>query len=57
MNIAIILAGGIGTRIEGNVPKQYLEVGGKPIIPYCLKTCLGSEEIDAVQIVAERCSW
>lgn len=53
MNIAIILAGGTGTRIGGDIPKQYLEAGGRPVIRYCLDTCFGSEEIDAVHIVAE----
>lgn len=53
MNIAIILAGGTGTRIGGEIPKQYLEVGGKPVIRYCLETCFGSEEIDTVHIVAD----
>ena len=32
MNTALILAGGIGTRLGGNLPKQYIEVCGKPII-------------------------
>lgn len=54
MNIAIILAGGTGARIGGDIPKQYLEAGGKLVIQYCLETCFGSEEIDAVQIVAEQ---
>lgn len=53
MNIAIILAGGTGTRIGGDIPKQYLEVGGRPVIRYCLDTCFESEEIQAVHIVAE----
>lgn len=53
MNIAIILAGGTGTRIGGDVPKQYLEAGGRPVIRYCLDTCFDSEEIHAIQIVAD----
>lgn len=36
MNIAIVLAGGTGTRLGGDIPKQYIEVSGKPIISYCL---------------------
>lgn len=55
MNIAIILAGGTGTRIGGDIPKQYLEAGNRPVIRYCLDTCFGSEEIDSVHIVAEQC--
>ena len=53
MNIAVILAGGTGTRLGGEIPKQYLEVGGKPVIRYCLDTCFDSDEIGAVHIVAE----
>ena len=53
MNIAVILAGGTGTRLGGDIPKQYLEVGGKPVIRYCLDTCFDSDEIGAVHIVAE----
>lgn len=53
MNIAIILAGGSGTRLGGDIPKQYLEVGGKPVIRYCLDICFDSDEIGAVHIVAE----
>ena len=54
MNVAIILAGGTGTRAGLEVPKQYYEVNGKPVISYCLHTFLVHEEIDAVQIVADR---
>ena len=54
MNIAIILAGGTGTRLGGDIPKQYLEVGGKPVIGYCLDTCFDSDEISAVHVVADQ---
>jgi len=56
MNIAIILSGGSGTRLGEEIPKQYIEVGGKPVIAYCLKTFLECESVDAVQVVAEE-SW
>lgn len=32
MNFAAVLAGGIGSRMGAELPKQYLEVGGKPIL-------------------------
>lgn len=54
MNIAVILAGGTGTRLGGDVPKQYLEVGDKPVIRYCLDTCFDSDEISAVHVVADK---
>lgn len=53
MTTALILSGGIGTRLGADVPKQYIEVNGRWIISYCLETLLLHPEIDAVQIVAE----
>ena len=54
MNIAVILSGGSGSRMKtGAMPKQYLEVGGKPIICYCLETFQRHNMIDAIVIVAE----
>ena len=38
MNIAIILSGGVGTRMGEACPKQYIKVADKPIINYCVKT-------------------
>ena len=53
MNVALILSGGVGTRLGADIPKQYLEVGGRPIISFCIETLSQSEWIDAIQIVAE----
>lgn len=49
-NIAIILSGGTGTRLGGNVPKQYLEVNGKAIIMYCVETIAKIPEIEEMVI-------
>lgn len=54
MNIALILAGGTGTRLGGDIPKQYIEVAGKPIIAYCIDTFNKSKHIDAIWIVADK---
>ena len=35
---AIVLAAGRGSRMKTNVHKQFLLLGGKPILYYCLKT-------------------
>lgn len=56
MNIALVLSGGIGSRVGGDIPKQYLHVRGKMIIEYCLETLVEHREIDRFQIVAEP-SW
>ena len=54
MNIAIILSGGVGTRVGMSIPKQYIEVAGRPVIEYCLRTLLKHDEVDMAIIgVAE----
>lgn len=50
MAIAIILSGGVGTRMGLSTPKQYVVVNGKPVIEYCLYTLLHHEKIDTVVI-------
>lgn len=52
MNTAIILSGGVGTRMGTECPKQYLEVEGEPIIAYCLKAFQKHSETDNIIIVA-----
>lgn len=53
MNIALILSGGTGLRVGSSIPKQYIEVGGRPVITYCLKALYGHEAVDAIWVVAE----
>ena len=53
MMTAILLSGGTGTRLGSEIPKQYIEVNGKPIISYCIETLSGSASIDKIVIVAE----
>ena len=50
MNLAIILSGGVGSRMGLNIPKQYVKVNDKPIIEYSLNTILHHSEIDLVII-------
>jgi 2-C-methyl-D-erythritol 4-phosphate cytidylyltransferase len=53
MVIALVLSGGTGLRLGADIPKQYIEVGGKPIISYCIETLSKHVMIDGIQIVAE----
>ena len=53
MNIALVLAGGTGTRLGADIRKQYIEVHGKMIIDYCLETMEHSNDIAEVWIVAD----
>lgn len=52
MNIAIVLSGGNGTRTGLDMPKQYIKVGGRMIISYCLLSLFSHEKIDGIVIVA-----
>lgn len=51
MNIAVILAGGIGSRLGADVPKQFVEVLGKPVIAYTIEAFQNHDEIDIIEIV------
>ena len=51
MNTAIILAGGVGSRMGVDRPKQYLIVKDKPIIAYCLEIFQNHSAIDKIVIV------
>lgn len=53
MNIAIILAGGTGTRIGGDIPKQFLELSGQMMIMHSMKAFADSEYVNNIQIVAD----
>jgi len=52
MTIAVLLSGGTGSRLGEDIPKQYLEVGGMPMISYCIRTLSEHPDIDGIQIVA-----
>jgi 2-C-methyl-D-erythritol 4-phosphate cytidylyltransferase len=50
--IALIVAGGTGTRMESPVPKQFMLLGGKPVLYYSLKTFLDTfEDIQVILVL------
>lgn len=51
MNIAIIIAGGSGNRMGQDIPKQFLNVGEKPIIIYTLEVFQKHPNIDGIIVV------
>ena len=51
--IGLFLSGGIGSRVGGEVPKQYLSAGGRPVFSYSLKVMMEHAGIDGVRIVAD----
>ena len=51
MNIGVIFAGGVGTRMHTKErPKQFLELYNKPIIIHTLEHFENNDEIDAVVV-------
>lgn len=52
MNIAVIFAGGTGQRMNTkSVPKQFLQLHGKPILVYTLQKFQQHKEVDAIILV------
>jgi 2-C-methyl-D-erythritol 4-phosphate cytidylyltransferase len=51
MNTAIILAGGVGSRMGADRPKQFLMVQDKPIISYCFEIFQNHKSIDNIVVV------
>lgn len=50
-NYAIILAGGIGSRVGADVPKQFVEILGKPVLAYTIEAYQNHPEIDGIEVV------
>ena len=50
-NIAVILAGGTGSRMGSPVPKQFLELEGEPVVLHSLKAFEQARGIDGIAIV------
>lgn len=48
MVYAGIVAGGTGTRMGADIPKQFLNIGGKPIIIHTIEKFLAVKQIDCV---------
>ena len=51
MNIALIIAGGKGVRMQQEVPKQFLTVNEKPVIAYTMEAFQRHADIDAIAVV------
>lgn len=56
---AIVPAAGRGTRFGGQVPKQYLEVAGQPLVAYTLSALLAHPAVEGamVAISADDADW
>ncbi len=50
-NIALIIAGGIGSRMHQDIPKQFINVHDKPVIIYTLEVFQHHPNIDSIEVV------
>jgi 2-C-methyl-D-erythritol 4-phosphate cytidylyltransferase len=51
MNVALIIAGGVGNRMHQDIPKQFLTVNEKPVIVYTLDVFQKHPAIDEIMVV------
>jgi len=51
LNIAVILAGGVGNRVGADIPKQFIRVLDKPVIAYTIEKFEKHKDVDAILVV------
>lgn len=51
MNVAIVIAGGVGRRMGQEIPKQFISVENKPVIIYTLEAFQKHPQVDAIEVV------
>ena len=51
MNVAIIIAGGSGSRMGQDIPKQFINVYDKPVLIYTLENFQKHPLIDVIEVV------
>lgn len=51
MNVGVIIAGGSGSRMNQDIPKQFINVYDKPVLIYTLEGFQKHPEIDAIEVV------
>lgn len=50
-NVAVVLAGGTGTRVGLNIPKQLIKIAGKPIIEHTIAAMQASPLVDEILVL------
>ena len=57
MNYAVLFAGGVGSRMTNSqIPKQFIEVAGKPVLLHTIEAFEQSPDVDAISVVCLE-SW
>lgn len=54
MNIALVFAGGVGVRMGAAIPKQFLELNGRPVLAHTLELFQCHAEVDAIYLVVAK---
>ena len=49
--VAVVLAGGVGTRVGLNIPKQLIKIAGRPIIEHTIEALNRSELVDEIIVM------
>ena len=52
MNTVLFMMGGTGTRFGADIPKQYIEIEGRPIYTYVIEAYAKVDEIDNIVVVS-----
>ncbi len=52
MNTVLFMMGGTGTRFGADIPKQYIEIEGRPIYTYVVDAYAKIDEVDNIVIVS-----
>ena len=50
MNVALIIAGGVGSRMGNEIPKQFIKVYDKPVLLYTLEGFENHPDIDMIEV-------
>ena len=53
-NVAVVLAGGKGSRMGADIPKQFFEVRGKTLLEYSVEAFDSHPDIDEVVVVSHK---
>ena len=51
MNITLLTAAGVGSRMHQDIPKQFLHINNKPVILYTMEAFQNSPLIDEIMVV------
>lgn len=52
--VAMILAGGVGSRVGADRPKQFVKVLGKPVLVYTIEIFQNHPDVDVIEVVCHK---